>query len=91
MFWLPAAAWLVYVCINIYVCMCMCFVCSIFGQKLAPDGVNVWNPAFDVTPCSLIRGIITELVYISGVLACLPSCGVLCVVCVCVCVCVCIH
>lgn len=42
----------------------MLFVClgRIFGQKLAPDGVNVWNPAFDVTPCSLIRGIITELV-----------------------------
>lgn len=34
---------------------------SIFGQKIAPDGINVWNPAFDVTPCALIRGIITEL------------------------------
>lgn len=34
---------------------------SIFGQKIAPDGINVWNPAFDVTPCSLIRGIITEV------------------------------
>lgn len=34
---------------------------SLFGQKLAPDGINVWNPAFDVTPCHLIRGIFTEL------------------------------
>jgi len=34
---------------------------SIFGQKIAPDGVNVWNPSFDVTPSSLIRGIITEM------------------------------
>lgn len=34
---------------------------SIFGQKIAPDGIAVWNPAFDVTPCSLIRGIITEV------------------------------
>jgi methylthioribose-1-phosphate isomerase len=40
---------------------------SIFGQKLAPDGVNVWNPAFDVTPCSLIRGIITELVPVTSI------------------------
>lgn len=32
-----------------------------FGQKIAPAGINVWNPAFDVTPCSLIKGIITEL------------------------------
>jgi 5-methylthioribose kinase len=34
---------------------------SIFGQKIAPDGIQVWNPSFDVTPCSLIRGVITEL------------------------------
>eukprot|EP01038_Epipyxis_sp_PR26KG_P006470 gene6470-8900_t len=34
---------------------------SIFGQKIAPDGIAAWNPAFDVTPSSLIRGIITEL------------------------------
>lgn len=24
-------------------------------------GINAWNPSFDVTPCSLIRGIITEV------------------------------
>lgn len=34
---------------------------SIFGQKIAPDGIAVWNPAFDVTPCALITGVITEL------------------------------
>ena len=31
-----------------------------FGAQTVPDGVDVWNPAFDVTPASLIRGIITE-------------------------------
>jgi methylthioribose-1-phosphate isomerase len=30
------------------------------GTQLAPDGANVWNPAFDVTPSHLIAGIITE-------------------------------
>lgn len=31
-----------------------------FGKQTTPDGVTVWNPAFDVTPASLINGIITE-------------------------------
>uniref|UniRef100_UPI004056DB67 S-methyl-5-thioribose-1-phosphate isomerase n=1 Tax=Candidatus Electrothrix sp. TaxID=2170559 RepID=UPI004056DB67 len=31
-----------------------------FGKQTAPDGVAVYNPAFDVTPAELIRGIITE-------------------------------
>lgn len=31
-----------------------------FGQQTAPDGVNVYNPAFDVTPARLIAGIVTE-------------------------------
>jgi methylthioribose-1-phosphate isomerase len=31
-----------------------------FGRQTAPDGVSVFNPAFDVTPASLIRGIICE-------------------------------
>lgn len=31
-----------------------------FGRQTAPDGVDVYNPAFDVTPAELIRGIITE-------------------------------
>lgn len=34
---------------------------SIFGKAIAPAGIAAWNPSFDVTPCSLIRGIITEL------------------------------
>jgi methylthioribose-1-phosphate isomerase len=31
-----------------------------FGRQTAPEGVSVYNPAFDVTPASLISGIITE-------------------------------
>jgi methylthioribose-1-phosphate isomerase len=31
-----------------------------FGRQTAPDGVSVYNPAFDVTPARLIRGIICE-------------------------------
>jgi methylthioribose-1-phosphate isomerase len=30
------------------------------GRQIAPDGVSVYNPAFDVTPADLIDGIITE-------------------------------
>jgi methylthioribose-1-phosphate isomerase len=30
------------------------------GRQTAPEGVNVYNPAFDVTPAALIAGIITE-------------------------------
>jgi methylthioribose-1-phosphate isomerase len=30
------------------------------GTPIAPKGVKAFNPAFDVTPHSLIRGIITE-------------------------------
>ncbi|WP_420890877.1 S-methyl-5-thioribose-1-phosphate isomerase [Marinobacter suaedae] len=33
---------------------------SIRGIPLAPDGVNVYNPVFDVTPASLIDLIVTE-------------------------------
>jgi methylthioribose-1-phosphate isomerase len=28
--------------------------------SMAPRGINVWNPAFDVTPAELIDGIVTE-------------------------------
>ena len=35
-----------------------------FGLQTAPDGIAVYNPAFDVTPAALITGIITE----SGIL-----------------------
>ncbi len=31
-----------------------------FGKRTAPEGVKVYNPAFDVTPAHLIAGIITE-------------------------------
>src|SRR5262249_51032371 len=31
-----------------------------FGRQTAPEGVDVYNPAFDVTPARLIAGIITE-------------------------------
>lgn len=32
------------------------------GKQVAASGISVWNPAFDVTPASLISGIITEKV-----------------------------
>ena len=31
-----------------------------FGRQTAPDGVTVYNPAFDVTPATLISAIVTE-------------------------------
>lgn len=31
-----------------------------FGQQTAPDGIDVYNPAFDVTPARLIEAIICE-------------------------------
>lgn len=38
-----------------------------FGRRTAPTGVEVYNPAFDVTPARLIRAIITERGIISPV------------------------
>jgi methylthioribose-1-phosphate isomerase len=35
-------------------------VTQIGEKKTAPDGINVINPAFDMTPPELISGIITE-------------------------------
>jgi methylthioribose-1-phosphate isomerase len=36
-------------------------VTCLYGDRMiAPQGVDVWNPAFDVTPAALITGIITE-------------------------------
>lgn len=32
----------------------------IAGRQFVPDGVDIYNPAFDVTPASLIGGIVTE-------------------------------
>jgi methylthioribose-1-phosphate isomerase len=31
-----------------------------FGRQTAPEGIKVYNPAFDVTPARLIAGIVTE-------------------------------
>jgi methylthioribose-1-phosphate isomerase len=36
-------------------------VTQLYGSRaIAPAGIDVWNPAFDVTPANLIAGIITE-------------------------------
>jgi methylthioribose-1-phosphate isomerase len=35
-------------------------VTHIMGNKIAPDGVKVYNPAFDVTPAKNITAIVTE-------------------------------
>ncbi|MEM1544997.1 MAG: S-methyl-5-thioribose-1-phosphate isomerase [Candidatus Methanomethylicia archaeon] len=35
-------------------------VTSIMGYQIAPPDVNVWNPAFDITPPRLVSMIITE-------------------------------
>jgi len=35
-------------------------VTHIKGIQIAPDNMDVWNPAFDVTPASLIEAIITD-------------------------------
>jgi methylthioribose-1-phosphate isomerase len=35
-------------------------VTHLAGQRLAPEGVSVFNPAFDVTPARYIAAIITE-------------------------------
>ena len=31
-----------------------------YAKRMAPEGVGVYNPAFDVTEAGLITGIITE-------------------------------
>jgi len=31
-----------------------------FGRRTAPEGVKVYNPAFDVTPARFVTGIVTE-------------------------------
>ncbi|MGH8576563.1 MAG: S-methyl-5-thioribose-1-phosphate isomerase, partial [Gammaproteobacteria bacterium] len=30
------------------------------GQRVAPEGIDVWNPVFDVTPAALIDVLVTE-------------------------------
>ncbi len=41
-------------------------VTKVFGKQIAPEGVGVYNPAFDVTPYGLITGIITEKGILQG-------------------------
>lgn len=36
-------------------------ITHINGNRIAAEGIECWNPAFDVTPASLITGIITEI------------------------------
>jgi methylthioribose-1-phosphate isomerase len=38
-----------------------------FGRQTAPEGVRIYNPAFDVTPARLIRGIVCERGVVSPV------------------------
>ena len=35
-------------------------VCEIRGRRIAPEGISVANPAFDVTPGRYVTGIITD-------------------------------
>ena len=35
-------------------------VTTVFGQQIAPQGIKVFNPAFDVTPNHLVTAIITD-------------------------------
>jgi methylthioribose-1-phosphate isomerase len=35
-------------------------VASLGGRRSVPDGAQVWNPAFDVTPAGLVTAIITD-------------------------------
>jgi len=35
-------------------------ICSLAGTRLAPQGIEVYNPAFDATPLELVSGLITE-------------------------------
>ena len=35
-------------------------VTTVFGRRIAPPGIEVANPAFDLTPAELIKAIITE-------------------------------
>jgi methylthioribose-1-phosphate isomerase len=30
------------------------------GRRIAPEGIEAWNPAFDITPPELVTYIITE-------------------------------
>ena len=36
-------------------------VTNINGQRIAAEGIGVWNPQFDIAPASLVTGIVTEV------------------------------
>jgi len=35
-------------------------ICTLAGRRLAPVGIDAYNPAFDATPLELVTGLITE-------------------------------
>lgn len=35
-------------------------ICALNGVRLAPEGIDAYNPAFDATPLELVSGLITE-------------------------------
>jgi methylthioribose-1-phosphate isomerase len=35
-------------------------ITHVAGQRMVPDGVEVYNPAFDVTPAEYVTAIFTE-------------------------------
>jgi len=35
-------------------------ICTLGAARLAPEGIDVYNPAFDATPLELVTGLITE-------------------------------
>lgn len=35
-------------------------ILEVQGQRIAPEGVPVWNPAFDITPAELVDVLVTE-------------------------------
>ncbi|MDZ5710960.1 S-methyl-5-thioribose-1-phosphate isomerase [Jeotgalibacillus haloalkalitolerans] len=41
-------------------------ITHIGGKRIAPEDINVFNPAFDVTPHGLISGIVTEKGIVTG-------------------------
>ncbi|KZZ83557.1 S-methyl-5-thioribose-1-phosphate isomerase [Bacillus sp. SJS] len=41
-------------------------ITEIAGTRIAPEGIEVYNPAFDVTPANLISGIVTEKGVLTG-------------------------
>jgi methylthioribose-1-phosphate isomerase len=36
-------------------------VLGLAGKRIAAEGAEAWNPAFDVTPAELVDAIVTEM------------------------------